>query len=429
MTIKIAIIGSGPSAFYTAQSLLKEEIEYEIDIIEKLFSPYGLIRYGVAPDHQNTKNVIRVFERTLANPSVEFFGGIEINNAPSIENLMSLYDAVVITTGMAKDRPLDININEKNLDGYYGATQFVNWYNGHPEYKNLNPNLNTDTAIIIGNGNVAIDCARLLVKSPKELENSDITKYAQKALLNSTIKKVFIIGRRGPLDAKFTTVEIREMGNLLDCETILSKGTLNKIDKNLIDAEIAKQYRILTSFPEEKPTNSNKAKTVEFKFYLSPTNFIGTDDKISSVEFKNNLSNNNEAFIIKAGLIISAIGYQGEQILGIETDSSGMIIHNDHVIKEKLYAAGWVSRGPSGVIGTNKHDGAKVAKHIASNIEPKNSLGRIGLKELLNKLKKRYISKDQWTLINEEEINRANNTSPRLKFTSHSEVFKFLDNQ
>ena len=220
MTIKIAIIGSGPSAFYTAQSLLKEEIECEIDIIEKLFCPYGLIRYGVAPDHQSTKNVIRVFERTLGNPDVEFFGGIEINNSPSIEDLMSLYDAVVITTGMAKDRSLDININERNLDGYYGATQFVNWYNGHPEYKNLNPNLDTDTAIIIGNGNVAIDCARLLVKSPKELENSDITEYAQKAITNSAIKQVYIIGRRGPLDAKFTTVEIREMGELLDCESI-----------------------------------------------------------------------------------------------------------------------------------------------------------------------------------------------------------------
>ena len=429
MTIKIAIIGSGPSAFYTAQSLIKEEIECEIDIIEKLFCPYGLIRYGVAPDHQSTKNVIRVFERTLGNPDVEFFGGIEINNSPSIEDLMSLYDAVVITTGMAKDRSLDININKRNLDGYYGSTQFVNWYNGHPEYKNLNPNLDTDTAIIIGNGNVAIDCARLLVKSPKELENSDITEYAQKAITNSAIKQVYIIGRRGPLDAKFTTVEIREMGELLDCDSILSKGTLSKIANNLLGEQIAKQYRILTSFPEEKSTNSNKTKTVEFKFYLSPTNFIGTDDKISSVEFKNNLSNNNETFIIKAGLIISAIGYQGEQILGIETDSSGMIIHNDNIIKNRLYTAGWVSRGPSGVIGTNKRDGAKVSKHITRNIKSKNSLGRIGLKELLNKLKKRYISKDQWTLINEEEINRANNTSPRLKFTSQSEVFKFLDNQ
>jgi len=422
MKIKIAIIGSGPSAFYTAQSLLKEEIEYEIDIIEKLFSPYGLIRYGVAPDHQNTKNVIRVFERTLNNTSVEFFGGLEINNSPSIDDLMLFYDAVIIATGMAKDIPL--NIDNSNLDGYYGATQFVNWYNGHPEYENLNPNLNTDTAIIIGNGNVAIDCARILVKTPKELQNTDITEYAKQSLFYSTIKKVYIIGRRGPLDAKFTTVEIREMGQLIDCESLLSKGTLSLIDKNLLD-ESAKQYKILTSFAEEKASPSNK--TVEFKFYLSPNKLIGTD-KLSSVEFKNNNSKSNKTISIKAGLLISAIGYQGEKIQGIKTDSSGMIIHNDGIIRDRLYTAGWVSRGPSGVIGTNKHDGAKIAKHIASNIKSKNSNGRNSLKSLLKKLNKRYISKDQWLLINEEEINRSNNLAPRLKFTSHSEVFKFLDN-
>lgn len=422
MKIKIAIIGSGPSAFYTAQSLLKEGLDYEIDIIEKLFSPYGLIRYGVAPDHQHTKNVIRVFERTLNNPSVEFFGGLEINNSPSIDDLMLFYDAVIIATGMAKDIPL--NIDDSNLDGYYGATQFVNWYNGHPEYENLNPNLNTDTAIIIGNGNVAIDCARILVKTPKELQNTDITEYAKQSLFCSKIKKVYIIGRRGPLDAKFTTVEIREMGELIDCVSILSKGTLSLIDKNLLE-ELPKQYKILTSFAEKN--NSPLNKTVEFKFYLSPNKLIG-NDKLSSVEFKNNVSKSDKKITIKAGLLISAIGYQGEKIQGIKTNSSGIIIHNDGIIRDRLYTAGWVSRGPSGVIGTNKHDGAKIAKHIASNIKSKNSNGRNSLKSLLKKLNKRYISKDQWLLINEEEINRSNNSAPRLKFTSHSEVFKFLDN-
>ena len=228
MNLKIAIIGSGPSAFYTAQSLIKKNINCEIDIIEKLFCPYGLIRFGVAPDHQSTKNVSRVFERVLNNPNVEFFGGVEINDYPSINEILEIYDSVVIATGMAKDRVL--NINEKNKTGYFGATQFVNWYNGHPEYKNLNPCLNTDTAIIIGNGNVAIDCARILVKTIKELESTDITQYAIDTLKNSSIKKIYIIGRRGPLDAKFTTVEIREMGELLDCDTIFYEKTeLNKI--------------------------------------------------------------------------------------------------------------------------------------------------------------------------------------------------------
>jgi len=425
MGIKIAIIGSGPAAFYTAQSLLKEDIEYEIDIIEKLFSPYGLVRYGVSPDHQSTKNVSRVFERTLSNTNVEFFGGIEINNSPSIKDILALYDAVVIATGMAKDR--DLNINNTNISGYFGATQFVNWYNGHPEYKNLSPDLSGDTAIIIGNGNVAIDCARLLVSSNQELEGTDITNYAKVALLNSGIKKVYIIGRRGPLDAKFTTVEIREMSELLDCDQVLSKGTLQSMSKAILEDEIAKQYRILASFPEAKQKNSNKTKTVEFKFYLSPINILGTD-RITDVEFRDNLNKNNKTITIKANLIISAIGYEGKEIEGVPTDSTGKIINNENIVKDRLYTVGWVSRGPTGVIGTNKQDGAKVAKLIANNIKPRNSPGRNGLKLLLNKLNKRYISKEQWFLINEEEINRASNSSPRLKFTSFTDVFNFLDN-
>ncbi|MDB3955666.1 FAD-dependent oxidoreductase [Alphaproteobacteria bacterium] len=425
MGIKIAIIGSGPAAFYTAQSLLKEDIEYEIDIIEKLFSPYGLVRYGVSPDHQSTKNVSRVFERTLSNTNVEFFGGIEINNSPSIKDILALYDAVVIATGMAKDR--DLNINNTNISGYFGATQFVNWYNGHPEYKNLSPDLSGDTAIIIGNGNVAIDCARLLVSSNQELEGTDITNYAKVALLNSGIKKVYIIGRRGPLDAKFTTVEIREMSELLDCDQVLSKGTLQSMSKAILEDEIAKQYRILASFPEAKQRNSNKTKTVEFKFYLSPINILGTD-RITDVEFRDNLNKNNKTITIKANLIISAIGYEGEEIEGVPTDSTGKIINNENIVKDRLYTVGWVSRGPTGVIGTNKQGGAKVAKLITNNIKPRNSPGRNGLKLLLSKLNKRYISKEQWFLINDEEINRASNSSPRLKFTSFTDVFNFLDN-
>ena len=425
MGIKIAIIGSGPAAFYTAQSLLKEDIEYEIDIIEKLFSPYGLVRYGVSPDHQSTKNVSRVFERTLSNTNVEFFGGIEINNSPSIKDILALYDTVVIATGMAKDR--DLNINNTNVSGYFGATQFVNWYNGHPEYKNLSPDLSGDTAIIIGNGNVAIDCARLLVSSNQELEGTDITDYAKINLINSGIKKVYIIGRRGPLDAKFTTVEIREMSELLDCDQVLSKGTLQSMSKTILEDDIAKQYRILTSFPEEKQKNSNKTKTVEFKFYLSPINILGTD-RITDVEFKDNLNKNNKTITIKANLIISAIGYEGEEIEGVPTDPTGKIINNENIVKDRLYTVGWASRGPNGVIGTNKQDGAKVAKLITNNIKSRNSPGRNGLKLLLSKLNKRYISKEQWFLINEEEIKRASNSSPRLKFTSFTDVFNFLDN-
>lgn len=428
MSIKIAIIGSGPSAFYTVQNLLKANLDCEIDIIEKIFSPYGLVRYGVAPDHQSTKNIIRVFERAFLNEKVEFFGNVEIDNEPSLKKLMEIYDAIVVTTGMSKDRRL--NINEKNMNGYYGATEFVNWYNGHPHFNNLNPNLNTDTAVVIGNGNVAIDCARLLVKTKEELKNSDIAPYAYKSILNSSIKKVYIIGRRGPLDAKFTTVEIREMGELLDCNAVLANGTLNKIDKNLLNEDLKKQYRILTSFPEIQNIQKQKNKTVEFKFHASPVEILG-ESKITGLKLKNNLPSNtkeSENFVINCGIIISAIGYEGEKISDIKADSNGMIIHKDNLVHKGLYVAGWISRGPNGVIGTNKHDGSKVAKHIIDNVKNENKPGRKELKTILKDLSINYISKKNWISINDEEINRSKGEFPRLKFTSNEEVFKFLKN-
>jgi len=427
MSIKIAIIGSGPSAFYTVQNLLKSGINYEIDIIEKIFSPYGLVRYGVAPDHQSTKNVIRVFERSLLNENVEYFGNVEVDKAPSIDELMEIYDAVVIATGMSKDRRL--NINEKNKQGYYGATEFVNWYNGHPHYSNLNPNLDTETAVVIGNGNVAIDCARLLVKNEEELKNSDIASYSLKSLLNSSIKKVYIIGRRGPLDAKFTTVEIREIGELIDCHAVLSNGTINNIDKKLLNDELPKQYKILTNFPELKDIGRYKNKIIEFKFYNSPIEILG-DNKIKGIKLKNNLSNENntEDTIIDCGIVISAIGYEGNKISEIESDKDGMILHKDNIIKKGLYTVGWISRGPSGVIGTNKHDGAKVAQHIYKNIKESDKLGRKELKKLLIEKSIDYISKEDWMLINNEEINRATETSTRSKFTSNKAISEFLLN-
>ncbi len=427
MTIKIAIIGSGPSAFYTVQNLVKSDLDCEIDILEKLFSPYGLVRYGIAPDHQSTKNIIRVFEKVLLNKKVQFFGNVEINNDPSLNQLMNLYDAVVISTGMAKDKPL--NINELNKEGYYGATEFVNWYNGHPAYVSLNPDLKSDTAIVIGNGNVAIDCARLLVKSKNELKNSDITSYAYKALINSSIKKVYIVGRRGPLDAKFTTVEIREMGELNDCSALLSTGTINSINKNQLNDDLSKQYRILTNFPEANNINTEKNKSVEFKFYASPIEIIG-DKKVTGIKFKNNLlknNNNNEYFTINCGIVISAIGYTGYKISNIKTNNNGMILHKENIIKKGLYTTGWISRGPNGVVGTNKHDGAKVAKHIIENIKDQNKEGRKGIKKLLNNLSIRYISKEEWIMINEEEIKRSDKNFSRSKFTSNEEVYKFLN--
>ena len=435
MTIKIAIIGSGPSAFYSAQSILKLNQDCEIDILDKLFSPFGLVRYGVAPDHQKTKNVIRVFDRILYQEQVQFFGCIDVGKTISIEKLKSFYDAIIIATGMAIDRPLSIKGDNKL--GCYGAAEFVGWYNGHPDHKDLNPQLDNDTAVIIGNGNVAIDCARVLAKNNKEMEESDITEYSAKTIIESPIKKIYIIGRRGPLDAKFTTVEIREMGELLDCNSVLSNGTLSQIplSKNL--EKIEKQYKILTSFSEldSLDESERKPKTVEFRFYAKPIEILG-DEKVNGIRFEiNHLNDKNivegtgKTFEINTGLIISAIGYYGEKIDGIPFDEkSGKIINNNNIIDDNLYAAGWIARGPTGVIGTNKHDGDRVAKNIVDKITPNNKAGRSGLQNYLSENNFHYINKVKWKIINEEEVRRASNNSPRKKFIDSNEVYKFLNN-
>ena len=434
MTIKIAIIGSGPSAFYSAQSILKLNQDCEIDIIDKLFSPFGLVRYGVAPDHQKTKNVIRVFERILALEQVEFFGDIEVGKNISIERLKLFYDAIIIATGMAIDRPL--GIKGDNKQGCYGAAQFVGWYNGHPDYKDLNPILDNNTAVIIGNGNVAIDCARVLAKNKSEMASSDITEYSSNTIINSPIKKIYIIGRRGPLDAKFTTVEIREMGELQECESVLSEGTLSQIPQTQDLDNLGKQYKILTSFPElnSLDTSSRKAKTIEFKFYAKPLEVLG-DDKVNGIRLeinrlnkKNNVIGTGETFELKAGLIITAIGYHGEKIDGIPFDEqSGKIINKENIVDNNLYTAGWIARGPTGVIGTNKHDGDRVAKGIAEKKFSENKKGRSNLKDFFSENKIKYINKLDWRNINEEEIKRANNGAPRKKFIDFDEIYKFIN--
>lgn len=435
MTIKIAIIGSGPSAFYSAQSLLKSTEDCEIDIIEKLFSPYGLIRYGVAPDHQKTKNVIRVFERILNRDQVEFFGGVEIGKTISFEKLKQFYDAIIIATGMGIDRKLGIEGDNKL--GCYGAAEFVGWYNGHPDYKNLITHLNGETAVIIGNGNVAIDCARVLAKTSLEMAFSDITEYSSTTIQNSNLKNIYIIGRRGPLDAKFTTVEIREMGELQDCNSILADGTLSQIPKNINLENIEKQYKILTSFPEKSslPTSSAKNKNIEFKFFSKPIAILGEENieavrfEINSVDKNNNIIGTGETFEIKTNLLISAIGYFGEKIKGVPYDEkNGKIINVDNVIDKNLFAAGWIARGPSGVIGTNKHDGDKVAKQIIENINPSKKDGRDSLFKYLNNYKIRYINKLNWEKINAEELKRAQGDAARKKFTNFDAVYEFQNN-
>ena len=266
---------------------------------------------------------------------------------------------------------------------------------------------------------------------------SDITEYSSTTIQNSNLKNIYIIGRRGPLDAKFTTVEIREMGELQDCNSILADGTLSQIPKNINLENIEKQYKILTSFPEKSslPTSSAKNKNIEFKFFSKPIAILGEENieavrfEINSVDKNNNIIGTGETFEIKTNLLISAIGYFGEKIKGVPYDEkNGKIINVDNVIDKNLFAAGWIARGPSGVIGTNKHDGDKVAKQIIENINPSKKDGRDSLFKYLNNYKVRYINKLNWEKINAEELKRAQGDAARKKFTNFDAVYEFQNN-
>ena len=363
----VLIIGSGPSGFYTAESISKK-INSDIDIIDRLPTPFGLIRGGVAPDHQTTKKISNSYTKTAKKDNIKFFGNIEIGKDISIKELRNIYDVVILAIGSESDNRLEIK--GANLKGVYGSSEFVGWYNGHPDYVNLNPNLNTKNVVVIGNGNVAIDIVRVLSKTKEEMIESDIPKNVLASINQSPIENLYMVGRRGPVEAKFTNVELREMGNLTNCLPIVKKfdlpskleGNFSERDKRLIE----KNLETLKSFLSIK--KENKEKILNFTFFHKPIEIIG-NEKVESIKFEKTkliegkLENTGEIVEINCGLIITAIGYKPKNISGLEI-IKGIVKNKNGKIDKGFYAAGWIRRGPTGVIGTNKADGELIANLI-----------------------------------------------------------------
>ena len=266
----VAIIGSGPGGFYTADALLGSEADCRIDIIERLPTPFGLIRGGVAPDHQSTKGVWKRFERSAMNERVRYYGNIELGRDVSIDELREIYDAVVLAVGAALDRPIGIPGEDKL--GVHGAAAFVGWYNAHPDFRNLDPDLNTPAVAVIGNGNVAIDVARVLVKTPAEMTTSDLPDYAAQAIQNASISDVYMFGRRGPIEAKFTNVELREMGRLENCAPVVDPSQLpDAVTGDMSDRDRRVREKNLASLKEfSTMAAAAKEKRVHFAFYAKP---------------------------------------------------------------------------------------------------------------------------------------------------------------
>jgi ferredoxin--NADP+ reductase len=434
MPVRIAIVGSGPSGFYVADSLIKSEAEVEIDIIDRLPTPFGLIRGGVAPDHQSTKRVIRAYERTALNKCVRYYGNVELGRDVSILELRQFYDAVVLTTGMPGDRTLGIPGEDKA--GVIGSAAFVGWYNGHPDFADLSPDLNTASVAVVGNGNVAIDIARVLVKTRAEMTEADLPEGVSNDIQAASVSNVYMIGRRGPVEAKFTNVELREMGHLENARSVVDPADLpdavhgdwSDRDRRLREKNLATLQQ-LSAMPA-----AGKQKSVHFTFYAKPVEILG-GARVEGIRLERTVLRNGHAegtgsfFEIECGLVIPAIGYVLQPLDGVATDEERGTIRNDNGrVAPGLYVAGWARRGPTGVIGTNKPDGVNAAKQILEDATPGDKPGRAALESTLKQRAIRWVSYADWQRINEAEIANAPPGSPREKFVTVEDMLDLLAN-
>ncbi|MGA8365530.1 MAG: FAD-dependent oxidoreductase [Solirubrobacteraceae bacterium] len=396
---RVAVIGSGPAGFYAAGHLLADASDrFEVDMFERLPTPWGLVRSGVAPDHPKIKSVTRIYERTAAHPRFRFFGNVTFGEHVSREELLAHYHAVIYATGSPSDRPL--GIPGEDLPGSHAATEFVGWYNGHPDHTDLEPDLlSSSRAVVIGNGNVALDVARMLVLAPSELAPTDTADHALDVLARSTITEVVVVGRRGPAQAAFTNPELRELAELADADVIVDPVELDTaLAVSDPDTELTptaqRNVELLQGYASTPA--AGRPKRIVLRFLLSPTSLhAGPGGHLRAVEcVRNRLAPGSDGGLhaeptdahetIPAGLVFRAIGYRGIPLPGVPFDERGATIPNDggRVLDPSTgaplpgeYVVGWIKRGPSGVIGTNKKDAQETVDAIFADLPPASADG------------------------------------------------------
>jgi len=416
--LNVAIVGSGPAGFYTAEALAKAVPGIGIDIIDRLPTPYGLIRAGVAPDHQSIKAVDRRYATTAQLPGVRFVGHVEIGRDVSMDELRGLYDAVVLATGAPLDRPL--GVPGEDLPGVIGSAAFVGWYNGHPDFADLAVPLGHAGACVVGNGNVAIDVARILAKTPDELAASDITRHTRDALELSRIARIHLIGRRGPYQASFTPKEMGELGHLERAQPYVDPGHLPDLDGDAaLEPGLRKTVTHLRTFAATAP--QDKPLAIRFDFLTRPVSVDAVDGHlrltVEGTRLDGDMAVGTGQFrTIDCGLIVTCIGYRTSPIPGVPFDDrAGRFPNQDGRIAEGLYATGWAKRGPSGTIGTNRPDGFGIAERIAAEVAVGGKMGGAGLDALLAERGVRVTDFGHWQRIDAAEVTAARPGSPREK--------------
>lgn len=424
MTKHVAIVGSGPAGFYAAEAICKKEPEVRVDILDRLPTPYGLVRSGVAPDHQGTKNVWRVFHRTAQREQVQYVGNVEVGRDVGVPELLELYDAVVLAVGVTDDRKL--GIEGEDLPGVYGSRALTAWYNGHPDFADLDPDLRGPGIAVIGNGNVAVDVVRVLGRTRPEMVKTDLPDYAMKKIEASDYTDIYMFGRRGPLQASFTTAELRELGDMSQTVAVVQKEQLPgefTVDDPKQQRLFEKIVDTLRGYSENDPTS--KPKRLHMRWFASPVRVLGEDRvtglevAVTKIDEDGRAVKTGETYVIEVGTVVTAIGYVATPLEGVPVAKWGTCFENeDGKIADRLYAVGWAKRGPSGVIATNRKDSGEVAHVMLDQLEDGGRAGHEGLLKLLAQRDVAATSYDDWVRIDARETADLPEGTPRRKITS-----------
>jgi ferredoxin--NADP+ reductase len=416
---KVAIVGAGPAGYFAAlalNNLQSEELQFSIDMIERLPTPWGLVRSGVAPDHPKIKTVAKVFEKVANEQNFRLLANVELGTDVTIEQLKEMYDAVVIATGSALGKRL--GIPGEDLPGSMSAAAFVPWYNSHPDFKDEEIDLSCESAVVIGAGNVAMDVARMLALEPSELDPTDTADHAIAAFKESAIRNVVISARRGPEHAAFTSPELRELPKLEHTNVVIEKSDIEAALSRVGEApekDVKSNLDAMLLIAEQEPTNH--ARTMKFQFLATPIEIKGAN-RVEEVVFKR--TGTEETFGIKCGLVITAIGYEAASLEGIPYEK-GKVVNVDGRVQENLYVVGWAKRGPSGVIGTNKSDAADVMKLLVEDLKAPKNAGDVSEIIAHNKV----VTQMHWQAINEAEVAAGEPVGkPRRKAVTREELFK-----
>jgi ferredoxin/flavodoxin---NADP+ reductase len=443
--LRAAVVGSGPAAFYAAAALLaSEDPQVEVDMVERLPTPWGLVRLGVAPDHPQLKTVSRAFERIAARPGFRFLGNVEVGRDVTHQELAALYDAVVYAVGSQADRRL--GIPGEDLPGSWAATELVAWYNGHPDYQHLDFDLSHERVVVIGNGNVALDVARMLALTEEELAPTDTTDAAIEAIVASGIREIVVLGRRGPVQAAWTSTELGELGELAGADVVVDSTELELDPASAAELEAAsnvvqRNVEILRDFASRKP--SGKPRTVRLRFRVSPVAIHG-EEHVEGIELAHNRLEPDERGSVRAaatderetvscGLVFRSVGYRGIGIPGVPFDErSGTMPNADgRVLDESgapipgLYCAGWIKRGPTGVIGTNKKDATETVERLLEDAREGRLPARTGdtIEELLAERGAEVVMYAGWEAIDALERSRGEpHGRPRMKLCSWDDL-------